>query len=116
MADDPPPPDYDVVLLHGPTDDGNGSRVLRARPGQLEVGEVRPVREGQPVNGAEVVTLRPRDGTPNVCDVDVVHAKPAPAREAKGDRHGPAQVATNAYRTRYDRVFGNPSAARRDSN
>ena len=116
MTDDSLAPDYDVVLVHGPTDDGNGARVVRARPGQLQVGEVRPVREGQAVNGAEVVTLHPREGMLNVCDVEVVHAKPPTPLAVKADRHGPAQVATNAYRTQYDRVFGNPTAPRRDSN
>ncbi len=109
MPDDAPPNDYDVVLLHGPTDDGNGVRVLRARPGQLQAGEVRPAREGQPVNGAEVVTLRPRDGTPSVCDVQVLHApqsKTETAPSADGDRHGPAQVATHAYRAQWEHVFG----------
>ncbi len=113
MPDDTPPTDYDVVLLNGATDDGDGMRVLRARPGRLEAGEVRAAREGQAINGAEVVTLRPREGTPRVCDVEVLHAKPeAPAIPASsgGERHGPAQVATRAYRTQWEQVFGKREA------
>src|SRR5207244_3655143 len=67
---------FDVVLLHSPTDDGAGVKVLRARPGQVEAGEVRPVREGQAINGTEIVTLKPREGTA-LCDVETVMPKTA---------------------------------------
>jgi len=62
----------DVVLLHSPTEDGEGIRVLRARQQHdesaraneeaacvVEVGEVRPLKEGKPISG-EVVRLKPR--------------------------------------------------------
>ena len=49
---------FDVVLVHGATGDGEGARVLRARPGHIEAGEVRPIREGQSLApGGEVVRL-----------------------------------------------------------
>ena len=35
---------YDVVLMHGPTADGEGARVLRARADGIEAGEVRPLQ------------------------------------------------------------------------
>lgn len=100
---------FDVVLLHGPTDDGEGARVLRARPGQLEAGEVRPVREGQPLTpGGEVVRLVERPGTSAIYDVKVDYKTPAsnPAAEpGKRAANGPAQVATNAYRESWERTF-----------
>ncbi len=102
MADDPPAP-FDVVLLHGPTDDGAGAKIVRARPGKLEAGEIRPVREGQPITSGEVVTLKPRDGAPRVCDVSVLHQVEAP-QDVRGT--GPAQVATRAYRDSWERIFG----------
>ena len=40
----------DVALLYAPTDDGKGARVLRARDGAFEAGEVRPVVDGQPTS------------------------------------------------------------------
>jgi hypothetical protein len=97
---------FDVVLVHGATGDGEGARVLRARPGQIEAGEVRPLRQGQPLTpGGEVVRLTARSGAPCVYDVKVdyeVPAKaPAPARAASG----PAQVATPAYRDSWERTF-----------
>jgi len=103
---DPPTPPTDVVLLHSKTEDGEGARVVRVRKETetIEVGEVRPLREGKPING-EVVNLRPRPKTPWICDVDVAYAPTAP-EAGGGGRVGPAQVATTAYRTNWDTVFG----------
>jgi hypothetical protein len=97
--------DGDVVLLHSPTEDGGGVRVVRARQGQVEVGEVRPIAEGKPITG-EVVTLKPRPDAPRVCDVDVQYA----AKETRGSA-GPAQVATDAYRDNWEATFGRKRAA-----
>ena len=110
----------DVALLYAPTDDGKGARILRARDGNIEAGEVRPVKDGQPLQGGELVKLEPRPGAPCVCDVEVLHeARPressapaaAPAVEPLGR---PAQVATEDYRVNWDRVFGAPKRAKPD--
>ena len=61
-------PSQDVVLIHGVTEDKKGLRVLRARPEGIELGEVRPIQEGQPLNH-DLVRLQPREGTPHICDV-----------------------------------------------
>jgi hypothetical protein len=89
----------DVVLLHSPTEDGGGVRVVRARHGQVEVGEVRPLAEGKPISG-EVVTLQPRPDAPRVCDVNVEYTQ----KEARATV-GPAQVATEAYRDNWEATF-----------
>ena len=96
----------DVAVLGNPTDDGEGRRVLRIRDGAAAIGEVRPLRHGRALApNAEIVTLAPREGQPNVCDVEVAHRVEAPAApRAAGD--GPAQVATEAYRESWDRIFG----------
>ena len=104
----------DVVVLQGPTEDGGGIRVIRAREARdggekVEIGEVRPLRDGQSVTG-EVVSLHPRaageQGGPRVCDVKVLYDSRA--------RSGPAQVATNAYRESWDAIFGAPNESNRD--
>ncbi len=100
----------DVVLLQGPTEDGEGVRVLRAREDRLEVGEVRPLKEGQPLLAGEVVKLAPRAGS-RVCDVEVL-AKIGAHRGATPAQIGPAQVATREYRESWDRIFGPPKAQR----
>jgi hypothetical protein len=94
---------FDVVLVHGATGDGEGARVLRARPGQIEAGEVRPIRQGQPLApGGEVVRLSARSEAPCLYDVKVDYEVPAtPPRSASG----PAQVATPAYRESWERTF-----------
>jgi hypothetical protein len=113
MADDSPQktdgPDFDVVMVHGKTPDGGGTRVLRARPGKLEAGEVRPVREGQPLTAGELVSLQQRKESPALYDVKVEHVVETPA--AKTAHAGPAQVATTEYRESWERTFGRGSNA-----
>ena len=99
MQDEAPKPSPDVVLLGGPTEDGGGMRVLRARQDRLEAGEIRPLKEGAPVRG-EIVSLKPRENAPQICDVEVAYAPPPSGHK------GPAQVATKTYREGWDEVFG----------
>ncbi len=117
MPDDGQPaakPD-DVVLLGGPTDDGEGIRVLRARAERVEMGEVRPMKEGKPfTGGGEVVKLVPRPKSPRVCDVEVLARVSAPS-DVAGARVGPAQVATREYRDSWERIFGGPEKRARTS-
>jgi hypothetical protein len=110
-----PDPGFDVVMPHGKTEDGEGARVLRARPGRLEAGEVRPLRDGKPMLGrGEIVSLSRRKDAPALYDVKVEHVVDAPQRaEAetqtqtqKKSTPGPAQVATRAYRESWERIFG----------
>jgi hypothetical protein len=106
--------ELDVVLLAGATDDGEGAKVLRARSGRVEAGEVRPLREGRPlVTGGEVVRLSPRTEAPALYDVRVEHVvEGAVAGDTAGEpakpaaRSKPAQVATRAYRDSWERTFG----------
>jgi hypothetical protein len=123
----PDPAGSDVVLIHGVTDDGKGLRVLRARDERLELGLVRPLEEGKPLQG-DVVKLTPRPETPNVCDVETqvkvperapavlrgapssakteAPAKPEGAAEAR--RKGPPKVASRAYRENWDAIWPTP--------
>jgi hypothetical protein len=104
--------DFDVVFMHGATDDGEGARVLRARPGRVESGEVRPMQEGRPlVGGGEVVRLERRKDIPALYDVRVECKVPeaaaaAAATETPRAGEGPPQVATRAYRDSWERTFG----------
>ena len=103
-----PPASTDVAIVHGVTPDGGGLQVLRARDNRLELGAIRPLREGAPISG-EVVRLRPRQNQPLVCDVDVEYKAP----DASADRQlaesvprtGPAQVASDDYRRNWDAIW-----------
>lgn len=99
----------DVVLPLGPTEDGGGVKVLRARDERVEVGEVRPLEEGKPIHH-EVVKLAPRKDAPWLCDVEVTFAPKSPPGSSS-EHKGPAQVATPAYRDHWDKVFGPKSKA-----
>lgn len=100
----------DVALIHGRTADGEGLRILRQREERLEVGEVRPLKEGRTIQG-EVVRLQPRRNFPLLCDVTVELEAQAGADSAAPVRgkSGPAQVATDAYRANWDAIFGRPA-------
>jgi hypothetical protein len=109
MPDDPSAAVEDVVLLHGPTEDGEGARVLRARGERFEAGEVRPMREGAPLAPrSEVVRLTPRRESPALFDVHVEHeVPPVPAETSRPtSKAGPPQVATREYRESWERTFG----------
>ena len=109
---------FDVVLMGGATEDGEGARVLRARPGRIDAGEVRPMREGRPLAGGEVVRLEPRADAPALFDVHVECVVPAGAGTATASMSGPPptapsrsegrppQVATRAYRDNWEVTFG----------
>jgi hypothetical protein len=101
--------DFDVVLMHGATEDGAGAKVLRARPGRVEAGEVRPMPEGRPLAaGGEVVRLERRDEAPTLFDVKVEYKVPEAEKPRAGAPalSGPAQVATREYRDSWERTFG----------
>ncbi|HYQ40976.1 MAG TPA: hypothetical protein VER11_03385 [Polyangiaceae bacterium] len=119
LATSPATPD--VALIHGVTPDGEGLKILRARGDRLELGAVRPLRDGAPITG-EVVTLKPRSNFPALCDVET-HFKPP---DTAGDRQelaaavaprtGPAQVATDEYRRNWDAIWNRPEAKSKLSN
>ena len=93
----------DVVFVHSKAESGEGFRVIRKRADVIEVGEIRPVQEGKPLTG-EMVKLSPRKDHDQIFDVEVLVSK----EEALGARGhtGPAQVATAAYRSNWDAIFG----------
>lgn len=103
----------DVVLLHSPTESGDGVRVIRKRDDAIELGELRPMREGQPIHG-DVVRLTQREEHKLLFDCEVLvpsaapkeapqKADPAPKRLA---HKGPARVTSDAYRGGWDAIFG----------
>jgi LmbE family N-acetylglucosaminyl deacetylase len=96
---------FDVLMMHGATEDGGGAKVLRARPGRLDAGEVRPLKEGRPISG-EVVRLERRQDAPALFDVHVEHEVKQHELKAAKTQVGPAQVATEAYRESWERIFG----------
>ena len=117
--------DGDVVLLHSPTESGDGIRVVRKRQDTIEIGELRPMREGQPIHG-DVVRLTPREESALLFDCEVV--VPSPSRQDPPENKpsaaaanpalpekktstpvphkGPPRVTTDAYRGGWDAIFG----------
>ena len=121
------PSSPDVALIHGVTPDG-GFQILRARDNRLELGAIRPLKEGVPISG-EVVKLRPRENCPVLCDVEVQlkapelpsdrqvrQLSPTSGAEVGNARSGPAQVATDEYRKNWDVIWSQPRAKRKLTN
>ncbi len=103
----------DLALLQGPTEDGQGQRVLRLREGQLSAGELRPAKAGQAVNSLgnqELVRLRPLEGHPELCEVEVLHERPTAAPQQSS---GPARVSNERYRKNWNTIFNAKHKARR---
>ncbi|MFT3768737.1 MAG: hypothetical protein QM820_25100 [Minicystis sp.] len=99
----PPKKKEDVLFVHSPTEGGEGYRVIRKREDAIEVGEMRAVQEGRPLQG-ELVRLSPREGQERLFDVEVLVSREELGQG--GERSGPAQVATDAYRANWEAIFG----------
>jgi hypothetical protein len=107
---EPPRPKEDVVFVHGPVEEGEGVRVVRKRDEAIELGEIRPVQEGRPLAG-DLVRLKQRQESTRLFDVEVLASRDEIAEKAGRAKParahaGPAQVATQAYRTNWDAIFG----------
>lgn len=106
-------PHHDVVLVHGRTPAGDGLRVLRFRPGRLDLAEIRPVEDGKPIIApADVIRLRERRGSPLLWDVDVLYTFGDDARLSPrpSGHKGPPRVATDVFRRNWEAIFGKPDA------
>lgn len=116
-------PAFDLVMPLANATDGAPVPVLRARPGRVELGEVRPLVHGRPVAG-ELVQLKQRKDSPQLYDVESSLTLPEAGRETdsrgagaalprkaesqvagRRPRTGPAQVATEAYRSNWERIY-----------
>ena len=114
-----PAPVKDVALVLDRTDDpGGGYRVLRHRASdnQVELGTMRPLKEGRPIDG-EVISLSQRQDMPFLYDVKTELADPRVdpsldprAADRRPTSDGPAQIATDDYRRGWDAIWGLSSA------
>jgi len=115
----------DIAILSGPTEDGQGARVVRIRDGgEVSAGEIRPVREGEPIHQSELVRLHPLDANKRVCAVEVLHAPAAASSATDQPRHakpdaepeskrsaGPVRVSNAKYRQNWNAIFGSKDSA-----
>ncbi len=111
----------DRLFIHSASESGESAQVVRLRGDQLELGEVRPLREGQPLHG-EMVKLSPVAEQPRLFDVEVLadpralvkseansqlpSKAPADSATEVTARKGPAKVASDAYRAGWEAIFG----------
>jgi hypothetical protein len=115
----------DLLLVKGPTDDGAGVHVVRARPERLELGTMRPLQEGRPIDG-EVVRVNPHPECPFLYEVETEFSTqsseasaatttaeepkpPAAKASAPARGAGPPKVASEAYRRNWDAIWNRQS-------
>ena len=105
----------DVVFVHGATP--SGVQITRLREDRVEAGELRPLKEGQPIAG-EIVKLSQRSESDRLFDVEVLakvaSKAPRPADEAVRDHKGPSRVSNERFRANWDIVFGASSKKKND--
>ena len=117
----------DLLLVKGPTDDGGGVHVVRARPERLELGTMRPLQEGRPIDG-EVVRVNPHPQCPFLYEVETefstrpsetpsattAEGAKAPAEKPSDPVRaaGPPKVASEAYRRNWDAIWNRQSRRR----
>lgn len=96
----------DLALVVGPTEDRKGYQVLRRRSDDapLELGTVRPLEEGKPIEG-EVVGMKPRQEHPLLFEVKT-ELDTREVAAPRGTSVGPAQVATDQYRRGWEAIWG----------
>jgi hypothetical protein len=95
----------DVALVFDRTEDAQGYRILRRRASasDIEVGTIRPLKEGRPIDG-EVLSLTARQDVPYLYNVKT--ELPDPRADARPTRDGPAQIATEEYRRGWEAIWG----------
>jgi len=98
-----PKPAPDFAILGGPTDDGQGTHLVRFRDGEVSAGEIRPVKDGEPVTHRELVRLHPLEGEQRVVRVETLHEPQQLPADAPKSR--PARVSNARYRENYDAIF-----------
>jgi hypothetical protein len=101
-------PGKDLAMVFGPSDDGQGYRMLRRRAGTdvVEAGTIRPLQEGRAITG-EVVSLEQRPEAPFLFDCETDHELSTPGMHPQNG--GPPQVATDQYRRGWDAIWGSRS-------
>jgi hypothetical protein len=103
-------PPKDLALVFGPSDDGQGMKMLRRRADSpvVEAGTLRPLQEGRAITG-EVVHLEPRPEAPFLFDCETDEELSTPASSRAPAMSGPPQVATEEYRRGWDAIWGRRS-------
>lgn len=93
----------ELMLVLGETDNGDVVG-LHAADGEVAPALLRPVEEGQPID-QKLIRLSERPESNALFNVETLY-DPAEIDDHPR-RAGPARVATSAYKSGWERVFGN---------
>ena len=94
----------DVAIVCGK--DEHGLHILRRRSedAPIEAAVLQPLAEGRPITG-EVISMRPRKDLPFLFDAKTELEAPVAATTERAT-NGPAQVASNSYRSGWEAIWG----------
>lgn len=95
----------DRVVIAGVDTRRKEVHVLRSVDGGIEESVLRPVEDGQTLSG-DLVRLHPLKEFPLLADLETLLRHPNHAERPESGRKGPAMVATEAYRTGWEAIFG----------
>jgi hypothetical protein len=101
-------PVQDIAMVVARDEDGVHILRRRSEESPVEMGLLKPMREGKPISG-EVITLKQRADVPIFYDVRSEYggpAQPEPREPDAREAAGPAQVTSDAYRRGWDAVWG----------
>ena len=109
VMDETKPKLKDQVLVLGKNDDGDMLISRRKPNGRVTVGEATPIKEGKPLpQSGEIVYLKER--APGCPMYDVEDSFDLSKEEQSEDSSsGPAMVASPAFRSNWDSIFGGDS-------
>ena len=98
----------DVALVFDRTEDAGGYKILRRRAAasDIEMGTIRPLKEGRPIDG-EVLSLTAREDMPFLYNVKT--ELPDPHASTRPTSDGPPQIATEEYRRGWEAIWGTGS-------
>jgi len=104
MSDNQKPKEH-IVLLEPPSEEGSEA-LLVSDDGTVEHGHLGGVKEGQNLNGMDMIQLAPHRNSPMVWSV-----KDRMSFRSEEGSKGPAKVTSKAFRDNYDLIFGDGDAA-----
>lgn len=88
---------------------GNGMRpyIRHKSDCSMETGWVKPHADGEPIGYADgLIELQGREGD-DVFNVRTLYERERAPQDVAGQKSGPAMVSNNAFRSGWDRIFGN---------
>jgi len=91
------------IIIKGPQISENSNLVIREKNGKSMLGIASIAKEGMPLNGKSLITVKPINNSKEKFRVVDEYDPNTTATEKSGN--GPAMVNSQAYRDNWDKIF-----------